>query len=80
MVTVVVRTDAANLSRDYPTNVRVPKDESRSPRDTVFLCFQIRSLDTTRCASGIGKPKPAAVLSASKIREVDAALRLVRGL
>jgi len=81
VVTVVVGTDAANLARDYPTNVRVSKDESGLPLDTVFLCFQIRALDpTTRFTSGIDNPRPAAVISGSRMREVDAALRLVLGL
>ncbi|MBU0544448.1 MAG: type II toxin-antitoxin system PemK/MazF family toxin [Proteobacteria bacterium] len=48
MVTVVVGTDAHNVQRDYPTNVRVTADETGLPLDTVFLCFQIRSLDHSR--------------------------------
>ena len=48
VVTVVVGTDAANIPRDYPTNVRVTARESGLPKDTVFLCFQIRSLDPSR--------------------------------
>lgn len=80
VVTVVVGTDAANLARDYPTNVRVSKEESGLPLDTVFLCFQIRSLDPTRFASGTDNLRPAAVLSGLKMREVDAALRLVLAL
>ena len=39
VVTVVVCTDSANISRDYPVNVRVTAAESGLPRDTVFLCF-----------------------------------------
>lgn len=45
VVTVVVGMKGANISRDYPTNVRVPAAESGLPMETVFLCFQIRSLD-----------------------------------
>jgi mRNA interferase MazF len=48
VVTVVVGTDAANISRDYPVNVRVTAAEFGFPRDTVFLCFQARSLDPSR--------------------------------
>jgi mRNA interferase MazF len=77
VVTVIVGTDAANITRDYPTNVRVPKSESGLPLDTVFLCFQIRSLDPARFAAGSEGPRPAGVVSASRMREVDAALRLV---
>ena len=43
VVTVVVGTKGENISRDYPTNVRVTKAESGLPIETVFLCFQIRS-------------------------------------
>ncbi len=45
VVTIVVGTDAANISRDYPVNVRVTAAEPGLPRDTVFLCFQVRSGD-----------------------------------
>lgn len=48
VVTVVVGTKAANLTRDYPTNIRVPAGVANLPLDTVFLCFQIRSLDPKR--------------------------------
>src|SRR5438874_110596 len=48
VVTVVVGTDAANLPRDYPVNVRVTAAETGLLHDTVFLCFQIRSLDPQR--------------------------------
>ena len=48
VVTVVVGTKGENLSRDYPTNVRVLPEESGLPMETVFLCFQIRSLDPKR--------------------------------
>lgn len=37
VVTVVVGTKGANLTRDYPTNVRVPPAESGLPLETVFL-------------------------------------------
>jgi mRNA interferase MazF len=48
VVTVVVGTKGSNLARDYPTNVRVPAAASGLPMETVFLCFQIRSLDPSR--------------------------------
>ncbi len=69
-MTVVVGTDAANISRDYPVNVRVTAAESGLPRDTVFLCFQVRSLDSARLVS----PEVGA-LPALRMAEVDAALR-----
>jgi len=48
VVTVVVGTKGANISRDYPTNVRVSPEESGLAMETVFLCFQLRSLDPKR--------------------------------
>ena len=48
VVTVVVGTKGENLSRDHPTNVRVSSTETGLPQETVFLCFQIRSLDPGR--------------------------------
>jgi mRNA interferase MazF len=48
VVTVVVGTKGANVLKDYPTNVRVSPTESGLPQETVFLGFQIRSLDSRR--------------------------------
>jgi len=73
-VTVVVGTDARKLERDYPVNVRIPAEESGLPIDTVFLCFQLRSLDPGRFA---GEARPAGRLSERAMAEVDRALRLV---
>jgi mRNA interferase MazF len=78
VVTVVVGTDARNVPRDYPTNVRVSAKETGLPRDTVFLCFQIRSLDPGRFVDRqTGLPAPAGVMPAPRMAEVEAALRLV---
>jgi mRNA interferase MazF len=77
VVTVVVGTDARNVARDYPVNVRVPATESGLPRDTVFLCFQIRSLDPGRFeVLGAGASRPAGIMPDDKMAEVDRALRL----
>ena len=48
VVTVVVGTKGENVSRNYPTNVRISPEESGLPIETVLLCFQIRSLDPKR--------------------------------
>ncbi|OUL22532.1 type II toxin-antitoxin system PemK/MazF family toxin [Nostoc sp. 106C] len=48
VATVVVGTKGSNVPRDYPTMVRLPSSESGLPLETVFLCFQIRSLDPKR--------------------------------
>lgn len=81
VVSVVVGTDAKNIPRDYPTNVRVPAAESGLPIDTVFLCFQIRSLDQTRfCDPKTHLPNLAGALPPARLEEVDQALRLVLNL
>lgn len=77
VVTVVVGTDASRVPLDYPVNVRVPRSESGLPLDTVFLCFQVRSLDPRR----FGEPPAAAgLLPAERMAEVDRALRLALAL
>lgn len=73
VITVVVGTDAANVRRDYPTNVRVAAKEAGLPKDTVFLCFQIRSLDHGRFREAVGVMPPA------KMNEIDEALKVVLG-
>jgi len=45
VVTAVVGTRGENVPRDYPTNVRLASAETGLPLETVFLCFQLRSLD-----------------------------------
>jgi len=75
VITVVAGTDSKNVSRDYPTNIRVTADESGLPKDTVFLCFQVRSLDHARFqeprASRIG------ALPTKRMSEVEDTLRRV---
>jgi mRNA interferase MazF len=39
VVTVVVVTKGDNVSRDYPTNVRLSPAETGLPMETIFLCF-----------------------------------------
>ena len=39
VVTVVVGTNGENVSRDYPTNIRLAPTESGLPMETVFLGF-----------------------------------------
>ena len=60
VVTVVVGTKGSNIKRDYRTNLRVPPEESGLPEETVFLCFQMRSLDPGRFPqTAAGKLSPA---------------------
>lgn len=75
VVTVAVGTKGANIARDYPTNVRVPPTESGLPLETVFLGFQLRSLDPSRFPS-----QPAGRLSATYLRKIEDAVRYCLGL
>jgi mRNA interferase MazF len=75
VVTVAVGTDGANVTRDYPTNVRVAPSESGLPIETVFLCFQIRSLDPKRFLAA-----PAGRLSDPLLGQVEETVRYCLGL
>ncbi len=75
VVAVVVGTKAENIRRDYLTNVRVKPEESGLPLETVFLCFQIRSLDPKRFPE-----RYAGRLSGAKLAEVESAVRYCLGL
>ena len=75
VVTVVVGTKGENVPRDYPTNVRVPAAESGLPMETVFLCFQLRSLDPNRFPG-----PPAGKLSGLMLEQVEATVRRCLGL
>lgn len=70
VVTVVVGTKGENIPRDYPTNVRVSPTDSGLPMETVFLCFQIRSLDPGRFLSS-----PVGKVSGETLRRIENAVR-----
>mgnify|MGYP003396072142 CR=1 FL=1 len=70
VVTVVVGTKGTNITRDYPTNVRVSVADSGLPIETVFLCFQMRSLDPSRFPS-----TPAGKVSGKVLQQIENALR-----
>ena len=70
VLTVVVGTKGENIARDYPTNVRVAKIKSGLPMETVFLGFQIRSLDKSRFPD-----RPAGKISDRYLRQVEEAVR-----
>jgi mRNA interferase MazF len=81
VVTVVAGTDATNVPRDYPTNLRVSALESGLPKATVFLCFQLRALDPTRFQDPhTGQVAPVGQLPAARMAEIDTALRAVLSL
>ena len=70
VVTVVVGTKAENVTRDYPTNIRGSTAESGLPMETVFLCFQLRSLDPSRFVGpAVGK------VSGAVLEKVEQAVR-----
>ncbi len=75
VVTVVVGTKGANLSRDYPTNVRLSPKETGLSIETVFLGFQIRSLDPRRFPDG-----PAGRVEAAVLKRIEKTVRYCLGL
>ena len=75
VVTVVVGTKGENLPQDFKSNVRVSASESGLPMETVFLCFQLRSLDHRRFPKS-----PAGKLSGPVMQRVEAVVRYCHGL
>lgn len=75
VVTVVVGTKGENVSRDYPTNVRISAQESGLPIETVFLCFQIRSIDPNRFSK-----QAAGKISDETLEKIENAVRRCLGL
>jgi mRNA interferase MazF len=75
VVTIVVGTKGENVTRDYPTNVRLSPAESGLPMETVFLGFQVRSLDPSR----FSRP-PAGRVTGAALRRIEDAVRYCLGL
>lgn len=75
VVTVVIGTKGGNVTRDYPTNVRIPSAESGLPMETVFLGFQLRSLDPSRFSG-----PPSGKISGMMLNKVESAVRHCLGL
>lgn len=75
VVTVVVGTKGENVKRDYPTNVRISPEEGSLLIETVFLCFQIRSIDPNRFPE-----KAAGKISDQTLERVENAVRHCLGL
>ncbi|NEO88397.1 MAG: type II toxin-antitoxin system PemK/MazF family toxin [Spirulina sp. SIO3F2] len=75
VITVIVGTNGKNIKQDFSTNVRVTAEESGLPVETVFLGFQVRSLDRKRFPT-----QAAGRLSAAKMQEVETAVRYCLGL
>lgn len=75
VVTVVVGTKGENISRDYFTNVRVSPEESGLTMETIFMCFQIRSLDPKRFPG-----KSAGKVSDEVLEKIETAICYCLGL
>ena len=75
VVTVVIGTKGENVACDYPTNVRIPAAESGLPLETVFLGFQLRSLDPSRFPN-----LRAGKVSGATLSKVETAVRHCLGL
>lgn len=70
VVTVVAGTKGENISRDYPTNIRVSPGESGLPSETGFLCFQLRAIDPKRFPS-----TPAGKISDEILKKIENGVR-----
>ncbi len=70
VVTVVAGTKGENIPLDYPTNVRLAPEETGLSMETVFVCFQLRSLDSVRFDAN-----PVGQLSADTLRKIEDAVR-----
>ena len=75
VVTVVVGTKGENILKDFLTNVRVSAADSGLPIETVFLCFQIRSIDPNRFPA-----KAAGKISDKNLEKIENAVRRCLGL
>jgi mRNA interferase MazF len=75
VITVIVGTKGENVTRDYPINVRISAAESGLPMETVFLCFQLRSLDPSRLGGSAVGQLPGGVME-----KVENAVRHCLGL
>lgn len=69
VATVIVGTKGANITNDYWTNVRIPAASSGLSLVTVFLCFQIRSLDYRRFPA-----KPSGRIPDASMRIIEATI------
>jgi mRNA interferase MazF len=75
VVTGVVGMKGENVRRDYPTNVRLSPEATGLPMETVFLCFQMCSLDPKRFPDS-----PAGRVSGEALQRIENAVRYCLGL
>jgi mRNA interferase MazF len=74
VVVVVPFTDAANVKRDYPSDVRVAQGEGGLTLDSVALTGQVRAIAKSRLLNQRG------ALSPGTMRRIDQALRIALDL
>jgi mRNA interferase MazF len=74
VITVVLGTNGNKVLNDPPSNVRLSPEESGLPNETVFLCFQIRSLDSIRFKKYVNR------VSDQVIFKIEEAVRYSLGL
>ena len=75
LVVTVVGTKGENIPRNFPTNVRISAKASGLPMETVFLCFQIRSIDPNRFPE-----QAAGKISELNLEKIENAVRHCLGL
>ena len=75
VVTVVIGTKGANVTRDYPTNIRLKPEETGLDIETIFLGFRIRSLDLKRFPD-----KPSGKVSGTTLIKAEDVVRYCLGL
>ena len=75
VVTVVVGTKGENIPRDFPTNIRISTEESGLQLETVFMCFQIRSIDSARFPQN-----PAGKVDGITLEKIEKTVRYCLGL
>jgi len=74
VVVIVPFTNAANIKRDYPSDVRVPKGEGGLSLESVALTGQVRAIAKTRLLRYRGTLPP------ETMRRIDQALRITLDL
>lgn len=75
VVIVLAGTKGENIARNYSTNVRVPSAESGLPLETVFLGFQVRSIDAKRFPAD-----PVGMIEGKTLQKIEDAVRRCLGL
>ena len=81
VISVIAGTDGRNVKNDYSTNIRLLAKETGLQRDTVFLGFQVRSLDPSRFLAPSGRSAaPAARIPPWRLGDLDSAIRASLGL